>query len=91
MTITIVTLDGRLSELKPYLIKGLIREVETTNKLYFFMKGIIFQLDRIGYYIYAHQIFPIDTYGIELRHLRSQSGRSPFLKNLGLMISDWSV
>ena len=91
MTITIVTLDGRLSELKPYLIKGLIREVETTNKLYFFMKGIIFQLDRIGYYIYAHQIFPIDTYGIELRHLPSQFGRLPFLKNLRLMISDWSV
>ena len=91
MTITIVTLDGRLSELKPYLIKGLIREVETTNKLYFFMKGIIFQLDRIGYYIYAHQIFPIDTYGIELRHLTSQFGRLPFLKNLRLMISDWSV
>ena len=91
MTITIVTLDGRLSALKPYLIKGLKREVATTNKLYFYINVIIIQLDRIGYYIYAHQIFPIDTYGIELRHLRSQSGRSPFLKNLGLMISDWSV
>ena len=80
MTITIVTLDGRLSALKPYLIKGLKREVATTNKLYFYINVIIFQLDRIGYYIYALQIFPIDTYGIELRHLTSQFGRSPFLK-----------
>ena len=91
MTITIVTLDGRLSALKPYLIKGLKREVATTNKLYFYINVIIIQLDRIGYYIYAHQIFPIDTYGIELRHLPSQFGRLPFLKNLRLMISDWSV
>ena len=91
MTITIVTLDGRLSALKPYLIKGLKREGATTNKLYFYINVIIIQLDRIGYYIYAHQIFPIDTYGIELRHLPSQFGRLPFLKNLRLMISDWSV
>lgn len=91
MTITIVTLDGRLSALKPYSIKDLKREVATTNKLYFYINVIIIQLDRIGYYIYAHQIFPIDTYGIELRHLPSQFGRLPFLKNLRLMISDWSV